>query len=248
MISMDTPFKITPPTIILSGPTRGLGRALFDRLISQGFPTVGLGRELGRIAALARNAPAPVQLVEVDLGADSDALTNALTEVDLFISSSSNGPLVFISNASIIEPIVQATELTFTCLDRGMRINCLAPLMIANFLTKIALAQGRTLLILNVSSGAAYQPIRGWQAYCTSKAACKMGLDVLASENGLVQVNHFDPGVMDTYMQETIRAQQIADMPEADVFRNYQTKGMLRSPSAVAVEILSIMNNHFSRK
>lgn len=241
---MNAPDKSTPPTIVLSGPTRGLGRALFDQLVFQGFPTVGLGRNLGRIAALASSAPSQVQLVEVDLGADSDALMDALAAVRRLLSSDPSGPLAFISNASIIEPIRQATELTCSGLDRAMRINCLAPLMVANFLTKTAQEQGRSLLVLNVSSGAACRPIPGWQSYCTSKAAYKMGLDVLVAENSHVQVVHFDPGVMDTSMQDLIRAQHVADMPEVEVFRSYQEKGTLKAPLTVATELIQLMECH----
>lgn len=246
MSSMNTPDKTTPPTVILSGPTRGLGRALFDRLVSQGFPTVGLGRDLGRIAAVARSAPAQIQLVEVDLGADFNALTDALAAVRRILSTNSSGPLAFISNASIIEPIGQATGLTCSGLERAMRINCLTPLMIANFLTKTAQAQGRPLLVLDVSSGAACRPIRGWQAYCTSKAAYKMGLDVLAAENSHIQVVHFDPGVMDTSMQDLIRAQHVEDMPEVEVFRAYREKGTLKAPFTVATELTQLIERHLS--
>ncbi|MDG3065877.1 SDR family NAD(P)-dependent oxidoreductase [Thauera mechernichensis] len=246
MNSMNLPDKTTPPTVILSGPTRGLGRALFDRLVSQGYHTVGLGRDLGRIAAVASSAPEQVQLVEVDLGADSDVLTTALAAVHRILSTNSSGPLAFISNASIIEPIGRATELTCSGLDRAMRINCLAPLIVANSLTKTAQAQGRPLLVLDVSSGAACRPIRGWQAYCTSKAAYKMGLDVLAAENSHLQVIHFDPGVMDTSMQELIRAQQAADMPEVEVFRAYREEGKLKAPLAVATELIQVIEKHMS--
>lgn len=127
-----------------------------------------------------------------------------------------------------------------------MRINCLAPLMIANFLTKTAQAQGRPLLVLDVSSGAACRPIRGWQAYCTSKAAYKMGLDVLAAENSHIQVVHFDPGVMDTSMQALIRAQHVESMPEVEVFRSYREKGTLKAPFTVATELIELIECHLS--
>jgi benzil reductase ((S)-benzoin forming) len=243
---MNAPHKTTLPTVILTGPTRGLGRALFDQLISKNFPFVGLGRNLERIAAEANMAPTPVELVDVDFGADSDALADALAEVLRILSDSSPGPLAFISNASMIEPIGQATRLTYSDLERVMRINCLAPLMIANFLTETARAQGRPLLVLDVSSGAAWRPIRGWQAYCTSKAAYKMGLDVLAAENSHVQVVHFDPGVMDTSMQELIREQQVADMPEVEAFRSYRADGLLTTPLTVAAELIHLMERHLS--
>lgn len=241
MNPIQDPDKSSSPTVILSGLTRGLGRALFEQLVSQAYPIVGLGRDLGRIEAVAKSASAPIGLIEVDLAADSKALEETLTALGRILSATSPGPLVFISNASIIEPIGQAVGLTLSGLERAMRTNCLAPLTIANFLTKNARAQGFPLLVLNVSSGAAYRPIRGWQAYCTTKAAYKMGLDVLAAESPHVRVVHFDPGVMDTSMQEVIRAQQVADMPEVEIFRGYQEKGGLKAPQAVAAELISVM-------
>lgn len=113
MTQLNAPGKTTRPTVILSGPTRGLGRSFFDELISQAYPVVGLGRNLERISTVAKNASAPVELVEFDLGADSDALTDTLTVVRQILGSASIGPLVFISNASTIGPICQASGLVF---------------------------------------------------------------------------------------------------------------------------------------
>lgn len=241
---MNVLDKKTSPTVILSGPTRGLGRAVFDQLVSEGLAVVGLGRNLGRVETIAHSVPAQVQLVEVDFGADANEFTNALDVVSRSLDSNSTGPIAFISNASIIEPIGQATERIYTDLDRAMRINCLAPLMVANVLTKIAKAQGRFLFILDVSSGAAGRPIRGWQAYCTSKAAFKMGLDVLNAENSHIDVVHFDPGVMDTSMQDLIRKQHVEDMPEVEVFRSYLENGVLKSPSVIASEVINLIKRH----
>lgn len=241
MTPMSAPDNTVSPTVILSGPTRGLGRALFSQLVSQSYPVVGLGRNLTRIAAAAKTASAQVELVEVDLGDGSDMLESALAVLRRIMQSMPEGPLVFISNASIIEPIGQATSLALQRLEGALRINCLAPLIIANTLADIAHAQHRPLLVLDVSSGAASRPIRGWQAYCTSKAAYKMALDVLAVENSHVKVVHFDPGVMDTSMQQLIRGQHEADMPEVAAFRAYQTEGLLKAPLTVAAEVILLM-------
>lgn len=240
---MSTSEDFAPAMVIISGPARGLGRELFNQLVSQAYPTVGVGRDLTRIATVAKTASAQVELVEVDLGEDIDTLENALAVLRRIVQSASDGPLVFISNASIIEPIGQATGLALPGLERALRINCLAPLIIANTLADIAHAQHRLLLVLDVSSGAACRPVSGWQAYCTSKAAYKMALDVLALENSDIKVVHFDPGVMDTSMQQLIREQQEADMPEVAAFRAYQTKGLLKAPYTVAAELILLMRS-----
>ncbi len=243
---MNNTDKIQQATVILSGPTRGVGHAIFNQLLSRRYPTIGLGRNLGRIADLASNAAQPVQLVDVDLCADYDTLMDVLAEVRRILSIDRSGPVVFISNASIIEPIVQATELMCSGFEKAMRINCVAPLLIANYLTKTAQDQGRHMLVLDVSSGAALRPIRGWQAYCTSKAAYKMGLDVLAAENTHIQVVHFDPGVMDTSMQDLIRAQHVKNMPEVDFFRAYQKNGTLKAPVEVAAAVINLIEQKLS--
>jgi benzil reductase ((S)-benzoin forming) len=241
---MNDRGKTSPPMVILSGPTRGLGRALFEQLISQTYFVIGIGRDLGRIAAVAKSTTAPVELIEADLGADSEALSDVMGTLRRIVSSTTTGPIVFISNASIIEPIGLATSLTLSGLDRTMQINCLAPLVISNDLTEASLKQGRPLLILNVSSGASSRPIRGWQAYCISKAAFKMGLDVLATENLHVQIVHFDPGVMNTSMQQVIREQHEVDMPEVKTFRAYKEEAVLKAPLTVATELISLMKRH----
>lgn len=241
MIAVSPFGKISPPTVILSGPTRGLGRALFERLVGYGVTTVGLGRNLAQFEAIYGGLPPQVQLLEVDLGATSDELMNSLEALYRSVNSNSINSLVFVSNASIIEPIAQATVLEYPGIERVMRVNCLGPLMIANMLAKLAQEQGRSFCVINISSGAANRPIRGWQAYCASKAACKMGLDVLAAENTHVKVIHFDPGVMNTSMQDLIRKHDVVDMPEVEVFRAYMAKGELRMPNVVATDLIQII-------
>lgn len=246
MSHINATNKSLRPTVILSGPTRGLGYALFDRLLSEGYPTVAIGRNLERIAAIAKGALGFVELVEFDLGVDPENLLDLVDVEHGIVSADATNPLVFISNASTINPIGRATELTYSGLDYSMRINCVAPLMIGNLLTKIAQEQGRRLLIMNISSGAANRPICGWQAYCSSKSAYKMGLDVLAAENSHVRAVHFDPGVMDTSMQEIIRTQNVEDMPEVDVFRSYHEKGVLKDPADVANDVVKLVEHYMS--
>ena len=204
---------------------------------------MGLGRNLERIEAIAKSSVRPIGLIEIDLAAEFQVLEETLASLGKMLGAVSSNSLVFISNASNIEPIAQAVDLKVFGLERAMRTNCIAPLNIANFLTKTTKERGFPLLILNISSGAACRPIRGWQAYCTTKAAFKMGLDVVAAENPHVQVVHFDPGVMDTSMQLLIRKQQVSEMPEVEDFCAYLESGLLKPPITVAVELINIIKS-----
>lgn len=240
---MKTFSSSTLPIVILSGPTRGLGKALFDQLLIQEFPIICVGRDLEKIAAAAKKAHNQIQLIEVDLAAEPSVLTGALVQLRHIELSNPTKPLVFINNASVIEPIGQVRSDNYGGVERAMRINYLSPIFIANLLSDITQTLDCSLHILNVSSGAASRPIRGWQSYCASKAACKMGLDVLAAENANVQVTHFDPGVMDTSMQQLIRDQPVTNMPDVATFRKYREDGLLKQPELVAVELIQLMKH-----
>tara|TARA_B100001079_G_scaffold269465_1_gene281732 strand:+ start:332 stop:1072 length:741 start_codon:yes stop_codon:yes gene_type:complete len=231
-------------TFVLSGLTSGLGRAVLEQLVFETCPVIGLGRDLSRVHDVVSSATSPVKLVDIDLENDSEAVTTVADSIPDTLEAEGATPLVFISNASIIEPIAKSLDLDTEDLNRSMRINCLSPLILANVLTRKTLAKGRTLLILNVSSGAAERAISGWQAYCTSKAAFKMALDVLAAENSHVKVVHFDPGVMDTPMQQHIRDQTTENMPQVATFRSYQSDGQLKNPAEVAFQLLSVVKSH----
>ena len=68
-----------------------------------------------------------------------------------------------------------------------------------------------------------------------------MFLDVLKQQEkdgAFVEIVHVDPGVMDTAMQEKIRAADADDFPRVAEFQDFQVKGKLRSPEEVAQSII----------
>jgi NAD(P)-dependent dehydrogenase (short-subunit alcohol dehydrogenase family) len=81
-------------------------------------------------------------------------------------------------------------------------------------------------VVVNVSSGAAHQPLEGWSAYCAGKAGLAMLTQSMALELGPLGVRVFglQPGTVFTQMQEKVRASGInpvsridpADHPPAD--------------------------------
>lgn len=68
-----------------------------------------------------------------------------------------------------------------------------------------------------------------------------MFLDVLAEQEkdgGYVEVVHVDPGVMDTGMQEKIRAADAKSFPRLAEFQALKAEGKLRRPEDVAESII----------
>lgn len=218
-------------TVILTGANRGLGRELHRLVVMNDSPMVqGIFISRGPL----REAEAGHHYVQADLG--KKEVFNTALEI-----SQGTKKVVFINNAGTIEPIGRAVDISAVDIEYAMRVNCVGPSSLAQQLISATKAIGASLFILNVSSGAARRPIKGWMAYCVSKAAAVMAFDVLAAENEHVEVLHFDPGVMDTDMQSCIRQQAVDVMPDVELFRGFKIQQTLKSPQEVAEQIMSIV-------
>ena len=192
---------------ILTGPTGGLGSALYDSLKSRNLATVILGRNLSRIVDDRFSWGVPNISVEVDFSDQNLDAWMVSFEAQLAdaIKRHPCRKLIFLNNAGTIEPIASATEIDSADLEKSIRTNFTAPMGLASVLARCAERFDLGLRIVNISSGAANRPIAGWLAYCAGKAACRIGLDVLAMERPEIELVHIDPGVIDTPMQAHIR-------------------------------------------
>lgn len=226
--------------IILTGPTSGLGLELTKRLSQRGLPLILIGRDLGRLAPyLAINDP-NFYLIDFDL-TNAGELNGAQRLAELVaLGLSAIGPtaISFISNAGVIKPIGGDIE---DCVDdflAATAVNYLAPALIAAACLKYSRENDVSLHILNISSGAATKAIPGWATYCSTKASARMYFDVLGSErNSRFTIDHFDPGVMDTQMQEEIRSSSVHTFPLQAEFVQLKTEGSLKSPLIAAIQI-----------
>ncbi|PCE67639.1 SDR family NAD(P)-dependent oxidoreductase [Salinivibrio sp. YCSC6] len=213
--------------IILTGCTRGLGLAIHQSLTEQ--PTskrlIFIGRNIYRI-----NQTSSANYIELDLKElESGALLAKLPSI-------TPSSVTFINNAGIIDPICSVKSMDHVELITAYNINVLAPAKLVSDL--LIWARGAEINILNISSGAANHAIEGWASYCSTKAAFKMYLDVLAKEDPSVSVEHVDPGIMDTSMQKKIRASSSMAMPNVGQFIEYKNNHSLKSPEQVAKALI----------
>lgn len=122
-------------------------------------------------------------------------------------------------------------------------LNVVAPAMLMNgFLAAYGnLPVPRT--IINISSGAAQRAVDGWGAYSASKAALNALSQTVQKEQDLrgsgVRVRALSPGVLDTAMQEHIRAADEAQFSEAAKFAHLHTEGRLQEPESVASRVVA---------
>ncbi len=198
-------------TAIITGASRGFGRALSAGLASRGWTVIAAGRNRDRLDATRGMDPSHILTVRGDIR-DLDH-QRALVEA----AGRGGGLDLLVHNASALgpSPLPPIDELAPAELSRVLAVNVVAPLT----LTQLALPLLDTSLaptIVGLSSDAAVEAYEGWGAYGSSKAALDHMLSVLAVERPGLTVYRFDPGDMRTDMhQRAFPGEDISDRPEA---------------------------------
>jgi NAD(P)-dependent dehydrogenase (short-subunit alcohol dehydrogenase family) len=199
-------------TALVTGASRGLGRALAAALARDGW----------NLVVDARTSPA-LEAARVDLDSLGPGRVVALTgDVDdpihlaaLVGAAVDQGRFeLLVNNAGTLgpSPLPPVARLHPADLERTLRTNVVAPLrLIQAALPHLRSTHGT---ILNVTSDAAVESYEGWGGYGASKAALEQLSRVLAAEETLVHVYWVDPGDMRTQMhQDAFPGEDISDRP-----------------------------------
>lgn len=219
--------------VYITGTSKGLGKALVQLFLEEGDHVVGIGRN---------NVIEHVnfEFIECDMGD-----LNAVKEIRF---SSDDTDCVLINNAGVIGTIRRVSDLDPTSIEEVMNVNTLAPMILCQqFLKDIPDSVATT--IVNISSGASSRSIPGWAAYCASKAALDRFSETVyleEQENGRkIRVYSVAPGVIDTGMQQSIRAAEPSDFSSLQTFRDLKENNELQSPVTVARKVMYLLSLPF---
>jgi NAD(P)-dependent dehydrogenase (short-subunit alcohol dehydrogenase family) len=223
-------MDLTKKSALVTGASRGLGRALAEQLAAAGARVVLVARsepELARVTEAIRTAGGEAHALVGDVSRKEDVYPIAGAAAELV------GPIdLLIHNASSLGPTPLRLLLDTECedLSRVLETNLVGPFRLSRAIAG-SMALRKTGTILHVSSDASVNAYEGWGAYSVSKAA----LDHLSrlwaaelAERG-VRVLSVDPGEMDTLMHK--RA-----LPDAD-------PTSLARPEHVAARILQLLRD-----
>lgn len=215
--------------IIITGHSRGLGKALSDYYLAQGQTVLGLARTcLPKQSSLSQYA--------LDL-ADTPALTNFVQQTVLSDFMASADEIILINNAAIVLPNALAGKANDQIIVQAIALNVTAPLVLTNAIIAQRLLHQK-LKIVHISSGAGRQAYEGWCVYGASKAALDHHARCIAAEqHPNVQIVSLAPGIIDTDMQAEIRAASIADFPLQTRFYNLKAHNQLSNPAISAQAI-----------
>lgn len=203
------------PVAIVTGASRGFGRAVTAALLDRGWTVVGDARRASELKSTVRT------LNSRNFIALPGDVTDAAHRAELVAAARTAGPLgLLVNNASQLGPSPQPVLAEYSASELWMvyQTNLFAPLALIQA-TLPALADNAG-VIVNLTSDAAVEPYPGWGGYGSSKAALDQISAVLAAEAPSVAVYAFDPGDMRTEMhQAAFPGEDISDRaePEAKV-------------------------------
>ncbi len=199
--------------IVITGVTRGLGRALAEEVIKAGHTIIGCGRGGDAIFDLRMTHGAPHDFSVVDV-----ALDNKVALWAAKVLENDRPPDLLINNAALmnrLSPLWEQNDREFTKLTdvniRGVQnvIRHFVPAMVAQ----------KKGVIVNFSSGWGRSVAPEVAPYCMTKWAIEGLTKALAAElpAGMAAVP-LNPGVIDTDMLRSCWADGAASYPKAEAW------------------------------
>jgi NAD(P)-dependent dehydrogenase (short-subunit alcohol dehydrogenase family) len=198
--------------VAITGASRGIGAAAARVFAGAGARVALLARSGDEIAQLAADIGPAALSLPCDV-ADAAAVGAALTKVARWGGSLD----VLINNAGVIEPIARLAEVDPAVFGRSVDINLMGVLHGMQAAIPMMRVQGGG-TIINLSSGAAHNPVEGWAAYCAAKAGAAMLTRMGHLEEGPqgLRILGLSPGTVATEMQVKIRASGINPVSQLD--------------------------------
>ncbi|CAN5157768.1 SDR family oxidoreductase [soil metagenome] len=194
---------------LVTGGSRGLGKALAGALIERGWTVVIDGRDSEAVAETQ------AEMESDRLFAVNGDVTDPKHRTTLAEAVKEHGDLdLLVNNASFLGPSPQPRLERFPLdvLRSVYEVNVVAPLaLLQEFLSSLRRSHG---VVVNITSDAAIEGYEGWGGYGSSKAALEQMTRILAAEEPELSIYWVDPGDMNTRMhQEAYPGEDISDRP-----------------------------------
>lgn len=235
--------EVSDRTIIVTGASAGIGRALAVELARAGARVVLNARrkeELEEVAEVCRES-SRAQPVAGDIADDRvvERVTAAAVDLGNFYG--------FIHDAGVARPGPYLWEIEPEEFRRVVDTSFTAGYLLIRHTFPKLLEQGEGIAVF-FGSAAAEVALEGLGAYCAAKAAEEHLARLAAEEAPQLTVFAYRPGIVDTNMQKEARE---AEGGAKDVvrkeFRGYKERGALISPEEAAQGLVRILTGNPKR-
>jgi NAD(P)-dependent dehydrogenase (short-subunit alcohol dehydrogenase family) len=203
---------------VVTGASRGLGRALAGGLAAAGYRLVVDARD-----GLALQATAAAIRVRHDLPLRSvlevpGDIADPVHRADLAAAAAAlGGASLLVNNAGTLgaSPLPGLADYPVGELRTALEVNVVAAIALTQLLLPDLRRRGGA--VLTITSDAAVEAYPGWGGYGAAKAALEQACHVLAAEEPAVRVWWVDPGDLRTQMhQQAFPGEDISDRPLPD--------------------------------
>ncbi|GAA3150128.1 SDR family oxidoreductase [Planomonospora alba] len=188
---MNVTMDFTGRTVLVTGGTRGIGRAIAERFLAAGAEVVVCGR--AEPAALPRAGGRTARFVAADVRDAAaaaglvDSAAGLLGRLDVLVNNAGGSPS---ADAATVSP---------RFVEKIVGLNLLAPFYVAQPANRVMQGQECGGSIVNIGSVAAHDPQPGVAAYAAAKAGLLALTRALALEwSPKVRVNHITTGLVRT--------------------------------------------------
>ncbi len=236
---------MTQHLYILTGASRGMGRAMAEQLLAPSNTLLCLSRHPAEALAL-QATQVGCQLVQwsLDLEHSLEASTQLTTWLAL-ATSNTWASATLINNAGVMPPVVPLSEADPLALAQALRVGLETPLLLTAVFLHATQAWHVPRRVLNISSGLGRRAMASQTGYCAAKAGMDHFTRCLALEEARkpqgAKVCALAPGVIDTDMQVQLRGAQASAFPDRENFVALKNQGQLASPAEAARQILDYL-------
>lgn len=209
--------------IVITGVTRGLGRALVEEFIRGGHTVIGCGRSGDAIFDLRMTHQAPHDFSVVDV-----ALDNKVAIWAARVLENDSAPDLLVNNAAVMNRLAPLWEQDDRELTKLIDVNIRG---VANVIRHFvpAMVAAKKGVIVNFSSGWGRGVSRDVAPYCLSKWAIEGMTKALAEDlpEGMAAVP-LNPGIIDTDMLRSAWGDGAGAYPKAEAWAKIAAPFILR--------------------
>lgn len=197
-------------TVIVTGAGRGLGLAICEKLLADGFYVAAISRsKTDEITALEANSDS-LKFYQFDLQHTSEI--SALCKEIIQDTKLDNRPTIFglVNNAAVGNDGVLGT-MHESDIERMIAINVTAPIFLTKYMARMIMVSGYKGRIINIGSIIGSTGYSGLSVYGASKAAIEGFTRSLSREVGKIgmTVNVVAPGYMETDMTTELQGEKL---------------------------------------
>lgn len=182
-------------TVLITGATRGLGRAMVEEFARRGHIVVGCGRDAAAVERLRREFGPPHDFRAVDVASDEQVRAWAKA-----VLASHGPPDLLLNNAGVANRLAPLWKLSAAEFDRVVDVNLKGVANVIRHFVPAMVERGRG-VIVNFSSGWGRSTDAHVAPYCATKWAIEGLTRALAQElpRGMAAVP-LNPGIINTDM------------------------------------------------